>query len=119
VAEVSACRKARHCNRPFDIPAATSKGAACAPPQAPGRGADGHVEGPRLPRVELCATTNWRGSWPHGEAAIVGDGERGCIIGGSEKEDREEMKSYGGFHCHYHVCSASCDKPEMNFKSWW
>jgi hypothetical protein len=71
------------------------EGAAGAAPDPAGLGASGHLEGPRLARVELPAAAHGGGRRPHCVAAVVFDGE-GCRAGAGGEGREEEQEDRGG-----------------------
>ncbi|BAS85614.1 Os03g0663600 [Oryza sativa Japonica Group] len=79
--------------------AAAVEAAARARPHAPARRAGRHVDHPLLPRVQLLPAAGRHGCRPHGDLALVGDGERGGVRGGGEEEKREEAEDGGSCHC--------------------
>lgn len=66
-----------------------------AAPYPAGAGAGGHVEGPRLPRVQLHAAADRDGRRPHREGTSVRDGEGGRAGTGDEGDEEEEHRRGG------------------------
>ena len=84
--------------------AAAVEGAAGAAPDPAGLGARGHVDGPRLPRVQLRATAHRGRRWPHCVGAVVLDGEGGRA-GATDHGNEEEKDRRGGPGRHWYWSS--------------
>jgi len=97
--------------------AAAVEGAAGAAPDPSGLGAGGHVDGPRLPRVQLRAAADRGCRWPHRVGAVVLDGEGGCTgatdHGGEEEEDPRGRRGRHGY------CSSVQDYYSATSELYW
>jgi hypothetical protein len=70
-------------------------------PHAPARRAGRHVDLPRLAVLQLLAAARWHGRGPHGELAVVGDGEGGRVRGAGDGQEEEREEAQDGSH---HFC---------------
>ena len=66
-------------------------------PHPAGAGPRGHVDGPRVPRVQLHAAAHRRRRRPHRVRALVGDGEDGRVRSpGGDQDDEEHCGTISG-----------------------